>query len=100
MDSQNVLDVIKKQGKTVFDRSTPDGRPRSYDDENFNVGGKESAYAALVDQRNLDELENTCTRNRKYLNADDNMVLDPSQKWSVPRSALPFVLTERTPTNP
>lgn len=45
--------------------------------------------AKLVYDRNMDHMKNVCRRNKKYLNADDDMVLFPEFKWSVPQQFPP-----------
>lgn len=45
--------------------------------------------AKLVYDRNMDHMKNVCRRNKKYINADENMVLFPEFKWSVPQPFPP-----------
>lgn len=45
--------------------------------------------AELVYDRNMDHMKNVCRRNQKYLNADQDMVLFPEFKWSVPQKFPP-----------
>jgi hypothetical protein len=46
----------------------------------------EHVLARIVNERNLDELKYACLRSKeKYANVDENMVLLPDQKWSVPQ---------------
>jgi hypothetical protein len=79
LESQNVLDKIKEQASSVFDKNATD-----------NQYSKPSQDAAkLLDQRNTDELKNACVRNKKFLGVDENMVLDPSLKWTVPQRRPP-----------
>jgi hypothetical protein len=79
LESQNVLDKIKQQASCVFDKNATN-----------NQYSKPSQNAAqLVEQRNTQELKNACIRNKKYLGVDENMVLDPSLKWSVPQRRPP-----------
>lgn len=80
LDSQNILDRIKEEAKCVFDKNAVD--------EHYSSLGK-SSLAQLQDQRNTEELRNTCIRNRKFLGVDEDMVLDPSLKWSVPQRHPP-----------
>lgn len=81
LDSQNVMNTIKDQAKCVFDKNAEDNYYRSL--------GPNSALAALQDKRNTDDLRSTCIRNKKYLGVDEDMVLDPSQKWTVPQKHPP-----------
>jgi hypothetical protein len=74
LDSQNILDKIKEQASCVFDKNN----------------WKSSSLAEIVDQRNTEELKNTCVRNKKYLGIDEDMVLDSSLKWSVPQPHPPI----------
>lgn len=79
LDSQNVLDKIKEEASCVFNKNATD-----------NQYSKPSQDAAqLFEQRNTEELKNACVRNKKYLGVDENMVLDPSLKWSVPQRRPP-----------
>lgn len=45
--------------------------------------------AKLVYDRNMDHMKNVCRRNQKYINADQDMVLFPEYKWSVPQKFPP-----------
>lgn len=46
----------------------------------------EHMLAKIVNDRNLDELRYACARSKeKYANVDENMVLLPDQRWSVPQ---------------
>ena len=76
LDSQDVLDTIKKEAKCVFDK---------------NAGYQENqqTMAALIADRNKTQLKDTCVRNRTYLGLDEDMVLDPSLRWSVPQRHPP-----------
>ncbi len=78
LDSQNIMDTIKKEAKCVFDKNAADGRSIKSQD-----------MAKLQDARNTDELGNICIRNQKFLGVDEDMVLDPSLRWSVPKRHPP-----------
>jgi hypothetical protein len=80
LDSQDILDRIKEEAKCVFDKNAVD--------DHYASMGKNS-LAQLQDKRNTEELRNTCIRNRKFLGADEDMVLDPTLKWSVPQRHPP-----------
>lgn len=45
--------------------------------------------AKLIYDRNMDHMKNVCRRNQKYMNADENMVLFPEFRWSVPQKFPP-----------
>lgn len=75
LDSQNILDKIKEEASCVFDKNNPKSA---------------SSLADIIDQRNTEELKNTCVRNKKYLGIDEDMVLDSSLKWSVPQPHPPI----------
>lgn len=45
-----------------------------------------------INDRNMSHLKNVCSRNKKYINADENMVLYPEFKWSVPQKYPPVCL--------
>lgn len=74
LDSQSIIDTIKQEAKCVFNK---DGLGKSQD------------MAQLQDSRNTDELGNICIRNQKFLGVDEDMVLDPSLRWSVPQRHPP-----------
>lgn len=65
--------------------------------DNLDKDGLEKRLAAmdkqllakLVYDRNMDHMKNVCRRNKKYINADENMVLFPEFKWSVPQPFPP-----------
>ena len=79
LDSQNVLDKIKEQAACVFDKNATDSQ--------YSKPSQDAAQ--LFDQRNTEELKNACVRNKKYLDVDENMTLDPSLRWSVPQKRPP-----------
>jgi hypothetical protein len=79
LDSQNVLDKIKEQASCVFDKNATDSQ--------YSKPSQDAAQ--LFDQRNTEELKNACVRNKKYLDVDENMTLDPSLRWSVPQKRPP-----------
>ena len=77
LDSSDVIDTIRKQASCVFNKD-------KYAED------QRKSMAALIDDRNNQTLKDTCVRNRKYLGLDEDMVLDPSLKWSVPASRPPL----------
>ena len=81
LDSQGVLETIKKEAKCVFNKDAMDNQ--------YAMRGPSQNMAQLLDKRNTDELRNTCIRNQKFLGVDEDMVLDPSLKWSVPQRHPP-----------
>lgn len=92
LDSQSVLDRIKDEAKCVFDKNATDDYYKSL--------GPDNSLAALQDKRNTDDLRNTCIRNQKFLGADEDMVLDPSQKWSVPQKHPPVCVGSKNDYQP
>lgn len=81
LDSQSILDRIKEEARCVFDKNATD--------EYYKSLGPNSDMSALQDKRNTDDLRNTCIRNKKFLGIDEDMVLDPSLKWSIPQRHPP-----------
>ena len=53
-----------------------------------------------VNGRNMSHLKNVCQRNKKYMNADENMVLFPEYKWSVPQQYPPVCTGKNQQVNP
>lgn len=82
LDSSNVMDTIKREAQCVFDKN-------AYDRHYQNLEEKEKSMAALIEQRNKESLKDTCVRNRTYLGLDEDMVLDPALRWSVPQKHPP-----------
>ena len=83
LDSQDVLQRIKEDAKCVFDKDAKDN----------NWAHKvDNRLARLQDERNTEELKNICIRNKNFLGADEDMVLDASQKWSVPQRRSPVCI--------
>ena len=74
IDSQNVLKEIKKEAKCVFDKEAIK---------------QVQTLAEIQQARNKQNMQSTCTRNMKALGYDEDMVLDPSLKWSVPQKHPP-----------
>lgn len=56
--------------------------------------------ADYINDRNMSHLKNVCRRNKKYINADDNMVLFPEYKWSVPQPRPPVCAGATHTVNP
>lgn len=83
LDSSNVLDTIKREAQCVFDKNATD---RYYQ----NMQEKEKSMADLIEKRNRESLKDTCVRNKTYLGLDEDMVLDPALKWSVPQKRPPL----------
>jgi hypothetical protein len=87
IDTSSLIDNIKGGGSSLCKYSA--------DDEILARNKQE--LADYVNDRNMNHLKNVCTRNKKYMNADDNMVLFPEYKWSVPERRPP-VCSGRTET--
>lgn len=71
LDSSDVLDNIKKQSKCVFSKDMYQANP-------------DKSLAALIEARNKQNLKDTCVRNKMFLGLDEDMVLDPSFRWTIP----------------
>ena len=56
--------------------------------------------ADYIDDRNRSHLKSVCERNNKYMNADENMVLFPEYKWSVPQQFPPICMGKNQKVNP
>ncbi len=76
IDSQNVFKEIKKEAKCVFDQEAI-------------KQVKTQTLAEIQQERNKQAMQSTCVRNMKTLGFDEDMVLDPSLKWSVPQKHPP-----------
>lgn len=86
LNSSKVIDTIMKDDECDIknlDKNALEKRLETMDKQ---------LLAELVYNRNMDHMKNVCRRNRKYLNADENMVLFPEFKWQIP-TAFPPVCT-------
>jgi hypothetical protein len=86
LNSSKVIDTIMKDDECDIknlDKNALEKRLQTMDKQ---------LLAELVYNRNMDHMKNVCRRNRKYLNADENMVLFPEFKWQIP-TAFPPVCT-------
>lgn len=87
LSCSRVIDTIKAKSNTC-------------DGHKYNKAQLEKRLSALdrqllselVHDRNMSHMKNVCRRNRKYINADDNMVLFPEFKWSVPQKFPPVCM--------
>ena len=87
LSCSRVIDTIKEKSQTC-------------DGHKYNKAQLEKRLTALdrqllselVHDRNMSHMKNVCRRNRKYINADDNMVLFPEFKWSVPQKFPPVCM--------
>jgi hypothetical protein len=77
LDSSDVLDSIKKQASCVFSKDMK------------NQQDQQKSMAELINQRNNQNLKDTCVRNKTYLGLDEDMVLDPALRWSLPPRRSP-----------
>ena len=87
LDSANVLDLIKKQPNCV------------YDQKKMALKSDESAADAYL-SRCMDNMKSTCKRNKDYLGNDEDLVLLPDQKWSVPQFHPPVCVGGDTTYKP
>jgi hypothetical protein len=79
LDSSNVIDTIKHQATCVFDKNNLE---KKYTED-------QQTMAALINQRNRENMKDTCVRNKMYLGADEDLVLDPSLRWKLPEKRPP-----------
>ena len=87
LDSSDVLDLIKKQPDCV------------YDQKKMALKTDESAAEAYL-ERCLDNMNSTCVRNKEYMGADEDLVLLPDQRWSVPQRHPPVCVGGDTTYKP
>lgn len=73
---------------TAYHHNNSVKRPPTFDEYYGNKN--RNALAQIHYDRNKSELSVGCKRNNKYLNADDNMVLFPEFKWSIPQPRPPI----------
>lgn len=79
LDSSNVIDKIKQQASCVFDKNNLE---KKYTED-------QRSMASLIYQRNRENMKDTCVRNKMYLGADEDLVLDPSLRWKLPEKRPP-----------
>lgn len=77
IETDKVMNNIKTNARCSFDRSKV-----------LELNNKQ-IYADYVNQRNQENCQDDSSRTSKYLNADNNMVLYPEFKWSVPQPRPP-----------
>lgn len=53
-----------------------------------------------IDERNRSHMKSLCQRNKRYINADEDMVLFPEFKWSVPQEHPPVCVGGNSQFNP
>jgi hypothetical protein len=83
VDTDKVIDSIKDNAECVFSKNGA---------EDEVLAKYKQELADYVNERNRSHMKSVCNRNKKYgkyLNADDNMVLYPEFKWSVPQKFPP-----------
>ena len=80
LSSDKVIDTLKNPKKPSCGLQNPVLN-------NGQKGGQSTAD--LIKDRNSEELKNTCIRNKKFGNVDDDLVLDKSFRWSVPQQYRP-----------
>lgn len=83
IDTTRVVNSIKDNAECVFNKNSA---------EDDLLARYKQDLADYVNERNRSQLQSVCSRNKKYgkyLNADDNMVLFPEYKWSVPQKFPP-----------
>jgi hypothetical protein len=83
MDSTNVLDSIKQQASCVFDLNKEAGGSGATDKNGSQT------MADLVGNRNSQVIKETCFRNKKYTDVDEDLILRDDQAWSVPQKRAP-----------
>lgn len=82
-DSKNVINTIQND-KTLGETTKQSKKT------NNNLVSNTQSLAELTKDRNNSELKEICLRNKKFADIDqnglnDNLVLDPTQRWSVPQ---------------
>ena len=69
--------------------------------QQFNIHKKTfNKLADRQNKRNIDEINYACSRAKKYINSDEDMVLNKEFRWSVPQERPPVCVTssgKRTP---
>lgn len=80
VDTTKMINNIKDNSSCVFNKNAA---------EVEMLEKNKQELADYINSRNMNHLQNVCQRNKKYINADDNMVLFPEFKWSVPQKYPP-----------
>ena len=75
-NTNDVIDTIEESSKRQFCSD--------------NRYWKNDTLAKARDSRNMEDLELQCKRGSRFLNADDNMVLNKEFEWSVPQKRAPI----------
>ena len=86
VNTEKMISSIKDNAKCVFDKNAA---------EEELLEQHKQELANYINDRNMSHLGTVCERNKKfgkYLNADDNMVLYPEFKWSVPMRVPPVCM--------
>lgn len=91
IDSQKLINRIR-------DNSTCEYNKNSAEVDMLEKNKQE--LADYINDRNKSHLKNICQRNKKFINADDNMVLFPEYKWSVPQQQPPVCMGGSANFNP
>jgi penicillin-binding protein 1A len=73
---------VEAASKTYFNKNAAD---KKYQDD-------QASMANLINQRNSQNLKDTCVRNKMYLGLDQDMVLDPALKWKFPDKRPPVCI--------
>lgn len=92
LDSQNIVNKIKEEAKCAFDKDAVDNYYKSL--------GASQDMAELQDKRNTEELGYTCNRNQKFMAIDQDLVLDPSLKWTIPTQHPPICVGNKKQYKP
>ena len=69
-------------------------------DEYAKLAQSQTMLANYINERNKEQLGTLCSRNKTLGNADQDMVLNPELKWSVPQKHPPVCVGGSTPVNP
>jgi hypothetical protein len=83
IDSAKLMDKIKTNSSCAYNINAA---------EADMLEKNKQELADYINNRNRSHLKNVCQRNRKYMNADENMVLFPEFKWSVPQAHPPVCM--------
>lgn len=94
----NTSTLIANIKKGTSDNATCRFSKNAAEDE--LVSKYKQELADYINERNKSHLGNVCSRNKKYINADEDMVLFPEFKWSVPQQFPPVCMGKTETVNP
>jgi hypothetical protein len=86
IDTDSMITNIKDDATCVFSKNAA---------EDELLAKNKQELSNYINDRNMSHLKSVCQRNKrygKYMNADDDMVLNPEFKWSVPQKYPPVCI--------